>query len=124
MHRLKLLASLLAVLASTGAQAWTWNSAQSYCSVKRQFGYASARDQDTAVSKAIRACVENGGIPDCCKNDARVVWWAYAATSTCTATGKTGMGLADTQARANEFAVAQCVESGGIESCCRKGLSE
>jgi len=47
-------------------------NATSYCSMRNVYGYANHEDVTTAQDLAVRNCINNGGIPNCCSSNVRV----------------------------------------------------
>lgn len=47
-------------------------NATSYCSMRDVYGYASHETISTAQDLAVRNCINNGGIPNCCSSNVRV----------------------------------------------------
>jgi hypothetical protein len=47
-------------------------SAVSHCSETNVNGYGESSNEGTATRLAIRACISNGGVPDCCASDVKV----------------------------------------------------
>ena len=47
-------------------------NATSYCSMRNVYGYGTHKDVTEAQNIAIRNCINNGGIPNCCSSYVRV----------------------------------------------------
>jgi hypothetical protein len=98
--------------------------AESHCSITGATGKGYALTIEKAISMAIEDCIDKGGVAKCCANDAQISRTAHVATAYCSATGRTGTGVADSQDDANELAITDCINNGGIPRCCRNGLSD